>query len=160
MFPVILVAGESRSLAQVNHLGFYECEEAAARAYDAAVLTIKAPNHPTNFSYASSEHPLVSQRTITTTSPRCGLSSTIVESLPRINVNTKCARPAIRPVLCRMHPRTTPMHYMRTCILEDSRINLKASRQYALQTLFSWPMQLLHPTWTMCKLGLVKTATR
>lgn len=34
---------------QVNHLGFYDNEEDAARCYDAAVMELRGPMAPTNF---------------------------------------------------------------------------------------------------------------
>ena len=37
------------SAAQVHHLGFFDCEEAAAKCYDAAVLELRGPGAPTNF---------------------------------------------------------------------------------------------------------------
>ena len=35
--------------AQVHHLGFFDCEEAAAKCYDTAVLELRGPGAPTNF---------------------------------------------------------------------------------------------------------------
>ncbi len=73
--------------SQVNHLGFFEYEEEAARAYDAAARAIRGPQASANFPDAGAGMQM-SARTITH-SGRPGNTSTVVETIPRINVNPK-----------------------------------------------------------------------
>ena len=74
---------------QVNHLGFFEMEEDAARAYDAAVTTLRGAGAAVNFPAPGTTRPLVSSRTITTCPPGGPSTTVIVEAIPRINVNPK-----------------------------------------------------------------------
>ncbi|BDA43997.1 probable AP2-like ethylene-responsive transcription factor CRL5 [Coccomyxa sp. Obi] len=74
---------------KVNHLGFYELEEDAARAYDAAVVELRGALAGVNFPTPGTQRPLVSSRTITTCPPGGPSTTVVVEAIPRINVNPK-----------------------------------------------------------------------
>lgn len=67
--------------AQVHHLGFYETEEAAARCYDAAVVSLRGPGAATNFEGRTSNPDEVDAEVLKNVAAACLPKSVITEQV-------------------------------------------------------------------------------